>query len=92
MLVPDLVTARPFTSAVLHDAGIITSLRVLIQHALDGAALTIDWKAFGSDVEHYLSVGELGNSSIARSAEPVVEAVVEPLGAAPIRLTCNNFE
>ena len=60
MLVPDLVSARPFTSAVLHDAGIITSLRVLIQHALDGVGLTIDWKAFGSDVEHYLSVGELG--------------------------------
>lgn len=60
-VVPVLVEARPFASSVLHDAGNISSLRVLIQHALDRVGLSIDWKWLGHDGEAYQTAGDLAD-------------------------------
>lgn len=60
-VVPVMVEARPFTSSVLHAAGNISSLRVLIQHALARVGLSIDWKWFGHDGEAYQTAADLGD-------------------------------
>lgn len=57
--VPELAQAKPFmTSRSFGDGNNTLARRVLVQHALARAGLTIDWKWFDLELEPYSSTGE----------------------------------